>query len=369
MQAEFITPQDPRWAAFLKDIRHDFYHLPCYLDFCARHEGGTASAFYAREGDTAFLAPMLIRPLPPALEAPPDWVDAITPYGYPSPLLSGPADPDVLGRILEAFRAAASERGLVSAFFRLHPLLPLPVDGLSRYGDLRQHHGTVVIDLTRPLEELQNQTCRNHRSGIRKLKAAGFTAVLDDWDRMDEFIKLYIDTMNRVRATGFYFFPQEYFRDLRATLGDCLHLCTVQDPRTGVLASAALFTAINTDIIQLHLCGTASAYLPLAPTKLEIDFIRRWAKEAGYQALHLGGGVGNRADSLFHFKAGFSPVCKEFYTYRLVLDDNRYAELSRMWQARTRIPDDPTCDFFPLYRRPLGAGIWPIEKVAAVACC
>jgi lipid II:glycine glycyltransferase (peptidoglycan interpeptide bridge formation enzyme) len=143
--------------------------------------------------------------------------------------------------------------------------------------------------------------------------------------------------MNRC-GDGLLLLPTGVLPRSARTLGDRLHLCTVQDPCSGVLASAGLFTAINTDIIQWHLCGTASAYLPLAPTKLEIDFIRRWAKEAGYQALHLGGGVGNRADSLFHFKAGFSPVYKEFYTYRLVLDDNRYAELSRMWQARTRIP-------------------------------
>jgi hypothetical protein len=47
-------------------------------------------------------------------------VDAITPYGYPSPLLSGPADRTRLGRILEAFRAARASAGWYRPSFRLH---------------------------------------------------------------------------------------------------------------------------------------------------------------------------------------------------------------------------------------------------------
>ncbi len=351
MQAAFISPQDPRWLHFLGRTRHDFYHLPNYLTFCARHEGGTPLAFWYADGDYEFLAPMLIRDLPAELGGPADWRDAITPYGYPCPLHS--EDSPKLAGALAALRETGREQGLVTIFFRLHPLLPLEPDNLLRaQGTLLQHSSTVTIDLTLPPETQWSQIRKGHRYEIRKLAADGFTAAMDDWSRLDDFIDLYLSTMSRVNASEFYYFSKAYFEELRGALGDSLHLGTVDAP-DGNLACAGLFTVVQDDIVQYHLSGTADPYSHRAPTKLMLDHVRRWATALGCRAFHLGGGVGNREDSLFQFKAGFSPLLKEFRTYRLVLDKERYAELGRLWQVKTGVPVDDTSDFFPLYRRPL----------------
>ncbi|HVO69361.1 MAG TPA: hypothetical protein VMT24_04905, partial [Aggregatilineaceae bacterium] len=73
MNVELLSPQDERWVQFLTCTPHDFYHLPHYVEFAARTEGGTAAAFYAETGDQAMLAPLLLRDLPSTLGAPEDW--------------------------------------------------------------------------------------------------------------------------------------------------------------------------------------------------------------------------------------------------------------------------------------------------------
>ena len=73
-------------------------------------------------------------------------------------------------------------------------------------------------------------------------------------------------------------------------------------------------------IVQYHLGGTRDRFLETAPMKLLFHFARGWFKERGAEALHLGGGVGGKADALLHFKAGFSPLRARFHTWRIVAD-------------------------------------------------
>lgn len=346
MIAEFIQPDDPRWRQHLERMPHDFYQLPDYIDLCAKHEGGTAAAFYAEDGQTTFLAPLLIRRIPAELGAPSDWQDCISPYGYPTPLIA--PSQDVLPAFLDAFCRAACQQGIVTAFFRLHPLLTLDHGALRKFGQLIRHGQTVYFDLTQSKEDLLSQISMNHRRNIKKLLRLGFRINFDDWTRLTDFISLYHATMRRVQAGDAYFFSREYFEDLRANLGNRLHLaCAVTE--TGETASAGLF--VNTDgIVQYHLGGTAPAYLALAPSKLVIDFMWRWAHDQSHRALHLGGGVGGIEDSLFDFKAGFSSMRGEFYTYRIIVDHERNRILEQAAGSQSTSSDPKESVFFPRYR-------------------
>ena len=348
--AALIEPDDPRWRHMLGRTQHDFYHLPDYVVAAAKEEGGRPAAFYAESGDTQFLVPLVVRDLPPALEAPADWVDVTTPYGYPSPIMSGGNDPAKMSRFFDAFRTVGRMQGVVSAFFRLHPLLELPDEVFTPFGQLQRGGTTVYLDLRRPSEELWSQTRRNHRVGVERLRSAGYVATLDDWSRYDAFIAAYRQTMTRVGASDFYFFSDEYFADLRAALGFKLHLCTVVSP-AGELASGGLF-CVAEGIVQYHLGATADGYFPAAPSKLMFDHVRRWAQERGSRVLHLGGGLGGREDSLFQFKAGFSPLRAEFRTFRMVLDEERYAWLEARWRESCASDGSEGSGYFPVYRRP-----------------
>lgn len=349
MIAEFICPEDLRWNHFLSRVQHDFYHIPEYTAFSVKHEGGEPAAFYAEESGEAFLAPVLIKNLPEQLEAPSEWRDLVSPYGYPTPLVTK-ADPATVNRFLDAFKEACSQRDIVSAFFRLHPLLPLPEETLLQSGVLRKRGQTVFIDLTVTLEELWSQTRSGHKGDIKKLERSGFQAVMDDWSHYDNFVSIYSATMRRLSANEYYLFSKAYFSDLRSFMGERLHLCTVLSPE-GEVGSAALFTTTN-DIVQYHLSGSAEKYLKKAPTKLMLDFVRSWAKEMGYRLFHLGGGAGGSSDSLFDFKAGFSKKRADFCTFGMIVDEDKYSTLNEKWIKKFGKLDSSSSDFFPTYRTP-----------------
>lgn len=352
MQWDLVPVDSPRWAALLKSTRHDFYHLPQYLRLCADQEGGVSFGFLAEDGKNRYFAPLIVCGLPRSPEFGDGCCDAIAPYGYACPLMIA-ADPGAsagfLDRAIAAHIAQLRRQGITSAFFRLHPLFPLPADVLRRHGCLVRHGETVLVDLTLSEEELWRQTRSGHRTEIERSRRNGYEAAIDSqWRDLDEFCAAYAETMRRVGAHPSYFFPRDYFARLKAEFSGVFHLCTVRVG--GEFACGGLFSECC-GIVQYHLSGTADAYARRYPTKLMLDFVRRWAKDRGNKVLHLGGGVGAADDSLFQFKAGFSKLRGEFFTWRVVVDEAAYAERVRLWEARTGSTADPLDGFFPAYRK------------------
>lgn len=349
MFADLISAGDPRWGNALERLRYDVYHLPDYSRFAARHEGGVPSAFYAESSGRVMLIPLLLRDVPVELGAPPGWKDAASAYGYPGPLTSHPNDEGWLEECRVTLEQLARRHDVVAAFLRLHPLRGVPAERLSTYGDVVTHGPVVYLDLTKGADELCSETRPNHRRDIRRLRRAGFTAIMDDWDAYLAFPSLYRATMDRVSADPFYYFSDQYFADLALMLNGHLHICAVVSP-DGHLAAAGLFTETD-GFIQYHLGGTALAHLRDAPSKLIFETVAQWGKSAGATAMNLGGGTGSRCDSLFQFKAGFSPSRALFHTLRIVFDDHRYSELARLWAARYG-GEETAGGYFPVYRQP-----------------
>ena len=60
-----------------------------------------------------------------------------------------------------------------------------------------------------------------------------------------------------------------------------------------------------------------------------------WARARGNRWLHLGGGVGARADGVFAFKAGFSQLRWRFRTLRVIADETQYRELGGLANVRS----------------------------------
>ena len=351
MKVDLIDPRDARWEQFLAEIHHDFYHLPSYVSLAAKHESGSPIAFYAEDRDAMFLAPLLVKRIPAYLSPPGSWFDATTPYGYPAPLLWPPGDDQALERFLQVFRETCAEHGIVTAFFRLHPLMTLPQSALVKQGALVRHGQTVYIDLSITHEDFWAQLDRTHRKDIRKLMKSGYEAHIDDWNHYQDFIDIYRETMKRLSATEFYSFSKGYFNELRSVLGDNLHLCTILSPEQEV-AAAGLFTTFN-GIAQYHLSGTADKYIKESPSKMICEAIYAFSKNAGNKVFHLGGGLGGNNDSLFKFKAGFSSLLLDFYTYRMVLDEGKHAMLIKFWRQKYAPVADSAFgpDFFPSYRQ------------------
>lgn len=341
MIVEYLSTTDPRWEALLNEVSHDVYHLPQYLQVSATYEDAEPFAFVARQGDCFCLIPVLKRRLPAFLGAPPHWRDVKSPYGYAAPLFRG--DESWIDKALLAFSTECQSHNIISAFVCMHPLLTVARNVPPR-GQLVKHGETVYVDLSLTETALWSQTRQRFRTYIKTLQREGFQAHFDDWSAYGDFVSIYGQTMARLHANQFYRFPTQYFHDLRVALGPRLHFCSVVDTR-GELASGALLTETQ-GIVQYHLSGTADRFVADAPSKLMLHEISLWAKRKGYKVLHLGGGLGCRADSLLHFKTGFSPLRADFLAYHFICDESKYALLCR--QIGAELLDT---EYFPQYRR------------------
>jgi hypothetical protein len=234
LTADLVGPDDPRWREYLAGMSHDFYHLPEYATFAALHqEPGDPIAFIADEAGLRLLVPLIIRSIPNAITKGEDLHDAISPRGYPGPLLSAPTAPasgEFLGRALDSLAAALGARGIVAAFVRMHPLYSLPMERLRERGTVVEQGDSVAIDLDRSPDELWRQTRANHRRQINKAKRLGHTQRIDDdWERLDAFVIAYGQSMVRLGAAAHWRLSRDYFEDLRTSLGDRVHLCVDED--------------------------------------------------------------------------------------------------------------------------------------------
>jgi hypothetical protein len=334
MRVDLIEPTDRRWRDTLAMIRHDFYHLPEYVSLESNRLGGTAVAAYVEEPGVRLLLPLIRRAIPGS-----DAFDLVSPYGYPSPIAQF-EDVALLRGAFSAVVQMLRERGFVSMFVRLNPILELPDEAFTGLDTLIEEGQTVSIDLRQDEAEQWRGVRARYRTFLNRSERLGHRAFIDDTgEHLDRFITLYLDTMRRQNAAPEYFFSRDYLSGLWQHLRGHVHLGVVEVD--GSIVCAGLFGE-SSGIVQYHLSGTDEQALELSPLKILIDYMRRWATRRGATVLHLGGGVGGAQDSLMHFKSGFSDRRHLFKTWRVVLDEQRYAELSGGALRST--------GFFPAYR-------------------
>jgi hypothetical protein len=334
MHVDLIEPTDRRWRETAAMVRHDFYHLPEYASLEASRLGGTAVAAYVEHPGGRLVLPLVCRAIPGS-----DEFDLISPYGYPSPIAQF-EDVAMLRGALSAVVHALRERGFVSMFVRLHPILEVPDGAFAGLGTLVEHGQTVSIDLRQNDAEQWSGVRASYRRSLNRSERLGHRVFMDDTgEHLDRFIALYLDTMRRQNAAAEYFFSRDYLSAIWQQLRGRIHLGVVEVD--GSIVCAGLFGESN-GIVQYHLSGTDEQALKLSPLKALINHARQWATQRGADVLHLGGGLGGAQDSLLHFKAGFSDRRHNFKTWRVVFDEHRYTQLS----ATAPQPSG----FFPSYR-------------------
>jgi len=341
------------WQTVLKQCTvYDTYHTAAYHKVETRL-GKLQSVMFVYQEDRAVLGlPLVLRPLTMIKSLKDDfkdYYDATSVYGYPGPITSQDwSDRCFFERAGQALHSCLHERHIIAAFSRLHPILQND-QGLY-VGDIVPLGETVSIDLSLPVEEQFRQFRKGHRYDIRKARSADISVLHDEeWIHFSDFVALYLATMRRVNANSYYYFDRAYFEQLRAELGNTLHLFVAK--QGDQIISGALFTLVN-GIVQYHLSGSSSQRCDYAASKLVIDEARRWATAQGATLFHLGGGVGSQSDSLFSFKSGFSPQRHVFKTWRFIVDSPQYELATHQHQAwltehKLQITEG---DFFPLYR-------------------
>ena len=339
------TDQSGAWKEVLDRIGvYDFHHLPSYHRLAEMRGEGEARLLMFREGEHVAAFPVLVRQVGQVGRVRPDAWDVTSTHGYLGPLASPNMPEDTRQRFLEELDAYFRSHAMVTAFTRLHPLIDQsPI--LQGYGEIMDIGWTVSIDLTPPPEEQVARYRKSNRYEIQRLEKIGFTCAEAGIERLDDFLRIYLETMRNLNADPYYFYDRAYFEYLLCDMSEIMHLFICDDGDTP--ACVGLFSDCN-GIIQYHLAGTGSEYRRLAPMKLMLDTVRKWGISKGATTFHLGGGVGAQRDSLFEFKKGFGSREHGFHGWKHVVDQELYDALCAE-ACRYAQPDD---SYFPMYRHP-----------------
>lgn len=355
MQVTLFGADDPAWDSRLRDTRHDIYHSAGYHRFERRRGGGEPYLAVVETARSHLAWPYLLRPIT-VPGGPTGRHDVTSVYGYAGPLAWGPClDEGFLGiawaELLDLWRA----QGVVSVFTRLHPLLDnrelagafaVPGDDAGGVHEVGQ---TVSIDCRACDETVVSAYARPLRKHLENAVVLGYVTEEDiDWTQLAEFVRVHDESMDRNAARDSYRLTADDLVFLHDALAGRAHLLFTRT-RDEVVAGG-LFTQ-SSGIVQAHLMGTATAHLTTSPGKALLDGARRWARVAGYDVLHLGGGRGGRSDSLFRFKREFSRRRHAFAVGRWVLDAVAYSELWRLHDPRSD-RDPGSGGYFPAYRAP-----------------
>jgi serine/alanine adding enzyme len=276
-------------------------------------------------GDVAF--PLLLREDPR---------DVVSPYGYGGPIGTGPEPP--FAAFGAAYAAWCAARGVLTSFVVFHPLYRN--DARARELGFRRVPlgGTVAWPL---VDDLRGRMHRHHRRMVRRAEGATLTAsVQPDPAELGEFVGLYLDAMRRLDASPFYSFGPAYWEALVTDVP--LVRVDVRDT-SGALVAGVLGMGMA-PWLHYHLGASTAEGRGSGASHLALCTLAEWGRDRGFEVLHLGGGVGGRADSLLEYKRRFAPHgLVPSATGRAIHDPATYARLTGAdgvdWEG-----------FFPAYR-------------------
>jgi len=314
----------------------DIYFAPAYHRMHQVNGDGKANLFLYQDGADTWLYPFFARPITHVGQTPVPFFcqDLETVYGYSGPL-STTAAPGFLKAACDGFRQYCRENHVVTEFIRFHPIIGNhsaldTLDDSSIIG-IRDY---VYIDLTLSDSELwEHSYSSTNRNMIRKARKLGVRVEHGSTaSGFERFVQLYLTNMQRVDAEPYYFFSEAYFAHLK-------HLVD----RSGILLLACLDDQVVGASIFLqggryahyHLSASDDRGRKAAATNLLVHHAIRWAREVGAEKMHLGGGMNSgQDDSLFRFKANFSPLRVRFHIGKRVHQEETYHWLTNEWERQ-----------------------------------
>lgn len=251
------------------------------------------------------------------------YFDWNTPYGYGGPISNIKILPESeQEKFKKELYEFAIKRNVVSQFIRFHPLLQNQTV-CSSVIENEYIKDTIYINLD-TTDDLMVQMDTKNRNLIRKAIKNNVLIQHDSGEHIEEFMKIYKETMDRDNARDFYYFSKDYYNFMKENMADeTEYFYAYKDDK--MIAASIFF--YDDKYMHYHLSGSLTESRTFAPTNLLLYSAANWGREKGIKSLHLGGGVGIE-DGLFHFKKQFNKNGRiGFYIGRNIFMPNIYQKL------------------------------------------
>jgi hypothetical protein len=333
-----------KWDDIVRSFRdYDVNYLNGYARAFRVHGEGEPMLVYYDDGDTRAinvvmkrdiaLSPAFSGKLPSGI-----YYDLSTPYGYGGFWIEGEGK----RAVNEAYDAYCKEVGYVSEFVRFH-----------LYGDCKDcfngavetHAHNIVRDLDLSFEQIEKDFEHKVRTNIRRACSSGLEIEFDpEGKRIDDFLQIYYETMDRTGAEKDFYFSKEFFNELNGMKDQHVFIHVLYENK--VISSELIL--YGTENCYPFLCGTRQEYFHLRP----YDYLKyesfKWAKEKGLKRAILGGGYGCD-DGIYKFKKSFAPHgIYDYYIGKKIFNQEAYDRLVNL--RCDGHPESFQTGYFPAYR-------------------
>lgn len=318
------------WNKYLlsfNDDQKDIYFTEEYVKLYET-EKDISECFIYQDGNSIYLFPYLKREHSLFGER---FFDFETQYGYGGPI-ANTNDTLFLQKAQSEFASYCYNNNFIAGFVRFHPLLENDIF-FGDVGRVIQDRQTIAIDLTLTEADIwEKEIHSKHRNVIRKAESSGLNFEVDsDYKYMDDFVRLYEGTMNKVEADNYYFFDSNYYQRLVKNLKDSFLGVVKYDDK---IVSAAIFFH-SRKYGHYHLSGSDGGYLNLYPNNFLLYKVALHMKGLGLEKFHLGGGSSSDPNnSLLKFKERFSKNRYWFRIGKAIFQPEKYNYICDEWVKR-----------------------------------
>lgn len=304
----------------------DIYYTSDYYRMYEHNGDGKGKLFIYKEGNNIVFYPFMINEII-GYNLDKKYYDIETAYGYGGPLTNS-YDEEFLENFEHRFLNYCNENDIVSEFVRFHPLLKNEKI-FSKNIDILHNRITVYLDLTKGIEKIWNEDIKSkNRNMIRKAEKNGLRVeVSNDYEI---FKDIYSKTMNKVEASNYYYFDENYYKEMKNNINYIL----LNVMKENITVASAIFMKYG-DYFHYHLAGSLEEYLKLAPNNLLLWEAIKLACRSGAKKFNFGGGLSDSLDdNLFKFKSSFSKDTSDFFIGKRVHNKYIYDYLIKEWESR-----------------------------------
>lgn len=329
--------------AMKTSLSNDVYFLDAYANMYLQ-TGDILRRFKYSDGGESFELLFIMRPIVVTGNT---FYDIETPYGYGGPL-STTDDESFLLNAWTAFGEFAASEKIIAGFFRFHPLLKNENLAHSKFIKVEYMRPTVMLNLNQSEEEVLRGYRSDTRDRIRKALKNGIEIERSkSIEALKRFGDHYRQRMIGLGADDFYLFNDDYFQKFYDTLQESYTVYTAfhQGASIGgaIVMKSDCFSHLHLSAVDIQSQSLGAAHL-LRHTAI-MDALGK------QDTFHFGGGSTNsEEDTLYQFKAGFSPERAMFYIGKALFDDDIYQKACGEWAKNNPQKAEKYKTYFLKYR-------------------
>ena len=165
---------------------------------------------------------------------------------------------------------------------------------------------------------------------VRKALSNGLkSAISFEIQDLEEFIKIYLNFLKRIKADKKYFLKKNFLKYAKELLKNKnLFFIKITD-KNNYLISMGLFLCYNKQVIY-HYSASTNKKIFNGSFELMLFECYKFSKDFGYNDIYLGGGLTDSLDdNLFKFKKKLSDKLSNFYVIEKVFNKKLYKEIQK----------------------------------------